>query len=489
MTTTLFKPAKKQARPFGGKKKLYNVVLVRFRISQTRHEADARELQLREGDHVIVDTERGPTLAEICGVVSRKVLPADSLPRVLRKATEADIAQADKHAGFEEQAYRFAIGRIRSRKLQMKLIRAQYMHDGSKLVFYFSADGRIDFRDLVKDLAHKFRTRIEMHQIGVRDGARMLGGIGPCGRELCCSTFLDNFEPVSIRMAKDQGLTLNPKKVSGMCGRLMCCLVYEQQLYRRMRTKLPRAGKMVRTELGEAKILEVDVINRRVMVSFADNNRKMLPVTEIELIDPNVIDRGVDGAQEDESARGGGRKRRGSSSRRRSKSSRSSRRSRGSKSSRSGSKSSRSGRNRRRNSQRSEQKPSEESAATASANASQSNESGKGNDSGRSKKRRSGRRRSGRSRSQRSKGSRSESPSREQRAQDGGNARANNASGKDASGKDATKAGGNPGAEKATGERSSSKRRSSRRRGRNKKGGDKPPRTEGATESPKPKGD
>ncbi|RVU48188.1 hypothetical protein EA187_01760 [Lujinxingia sediminis] len=483
MTTTLFKPAKKQARPFGGKKKLYNVVSLRYRISQTRHEADARELQLREGDHVIVDTERGPTLAEICGVVSRKVLPTDSLPRVLRKATEADIAQADKHAGFEEQAYRFAIERIRSRKLQMKLIRAQYMHDGSKLVFYFSADGRIDFRDLVKDLAHKFRTRIEMHQIGVRDGARMLGGIGPCGRELCCSTFLDNFEPVSIRMAKDQGLTLNPKKVSGMCGRLMCCLVYEQQLYRRMRTKLPRAGKMVRTELGEAKILEVDVINRRVMVSFADNNRKMLPVTEIELIDPNVIDRGVDGGTEEESARGGGRKRRGSSSRRRSqgsKSSRSGRRSRGSKPSGSGSKSSRSDRNRRRNSQRSEQKPSEESAASASPESAQRGDASHANDSGRSKKRRSSRRRSGRSRSRRSKGSRSESTQREQRTQGGADAR---------TGKEDSKAGAKPGAEKAAGERSSSKRRSSRRRGRNKKGGDKPPRPEGATESPKPKSD
>src|SRR5690606_31916253 len=164
---------------------------------------------------------------------------------------ETDIKQAKTNENIERDAYRFGIERIRARNLPMTLIRAQFMQDGSKIVFYFRAEGRIDFRDLVKGLAHRFRARIEMHQIGVRDGARMLGGIGPCGRELCCSTFLDNFEPVSIRMAKDQGLTLNPKKVSGMCGRLMCCLVYEQQLYRRMRTRLPRSGQAVATEFGK----------------------------------------------------------------------------------------------------------------------------------------------------------------------------------------------------------------------------------------------
>ncbi|RAL25513.1 hypothetical protein DL240_04700 [Lujinxingia litoralis] len=469
MTTTLFKPSRKQARPFGGKKKLYNVVSVRFRISQTRHNADARELQLKEGDHVIVDTERGPALARVCGLVSRQVLPTDSLPRVLRKATDTDIAQADKHADFEEQAYRFAITRIRARKLQMKLIRAQYMHDGSKLVFYFSADGRIDFRDLVKDLAHKFRTRIEMHQIGVRDGARMLGGIGPCGRELCCSTFLENFEPVSIRMAKDQGLTLNPKKVSGMCGRLMCCLVYEQQLYRRMRTKLPRAGKMVRTELGEAKILEVDVINRRVMVSYPDNNRKMLPVSEIELIDPNVVDRGVDS---DASGEGrGSRRRSGSRGRGRSKSSRSRR----SRSSADDSQSSRAPNKKRRGTSRTEQAPGDASSA-GEGTATPAEESRK--ESGRSRKRRSSRRRSGRSRGKGRQGSRSEKRS-EKPAE-------NTAGGKKDAG-DAAPRGARPDATKPDGakhegnaKRSSSKRRASRRRARGKKGGEKPPRSEGA---------
>ena len=170
----------------------------------------------------------------------------------------------------------------------MKLIRAQYMHDGSKVVFYFSADGRVDFRDLVKDLAHRFRTRIEMHQIGVRDGARMLGGIGPCGRELCCSTFLESFAPVSIRMAKSQGLTLNPRKVSGMCGRLMCCLVYEQQLYKRQRRRMPRPDTEVHTELGPGTITSVDVINERVTVELRDTNRHTLPLAEVSFEEPDA---------------------------------------------------------------------------------------------------------------------------------------------------------------------------------------------------------
>lgn len=281
-------------RPFGGKKKLYNIATVQFRLGPTKHDADARELQLHVGQQVIVDTARGPVIAVVTSPIHRKVVPVDSLPKILRKATETDALQAEKNEDVERDAYRFGIERIRARKLPMKLIRAQFMQDGSKIVFYFSAEGRIDFRDLVKDLAHRFRARIEMHQIGVRDGARMLGGIGPCGRELCCSTFLDNFDPVSIRMAKDQGLTLNPKKVSGMCGRLMCCLVYEQQVYRRMRTRLPRAGQRVNTDTGPAEILDVDVINRRVTVRFDDNNRRSLPVDEVAVIDPNAIIETVD---------------------------------------------------------------------------------------------------------------------------------------------------------------------------------------------------
>lgn len=293
-TTNDSTPTVSDANPFGGDKKLYNVVQAKFRTNFIKHDFDARELQLTPGEQVIVETERGPVIAKVTGHVQRKLLPTGSIRRVLRKANDADVRHADKNAERERDAYRFCIERIRARNLPMKLIRAQYMHDGSKIVFYFSADGRIDFRDLVKDLAHRFRTRIEMHQIGVRDGARMLGGIGPCGRELCCSTFLEEFSPVSIRMAKQQGLTLNPSKVSGMCGRLMCCLVYEQQMYRRMKKSLPRAGQKVMTEMGLGEIIDLDVINRAVTVKLTDENRHSFPVDEVEVIDANKLQETVD---------------------------------------------------------------------------------------------------------------------------------------------------------------------------------------------------
>src|SRR5690554_418914 len=283
----------------GAKKRLYNVVQGCFRTNFVKYYFDARELQLAPGDQVIVRTERGPLIAKVTGQIQRRMLPAHSISQVLRKASESDIAQAERNESHERQAYRFCIERIRGRKLPMKLIRVQYMQDGSKILFYFSADGRVDFRDLVKDLAHQFRTRIEMHQIGVRDGARMLEGIGPCGRELCCSTFLDNFAPVSIRMAKHQGLTLNPTKVSGMCGRLMCCLVYEQQIYRRMRKSLPRAGQRVRTRLGEGEILGLDVINRKVTVRLEDQNSETFRVADIEVIHAHKREETVDAPRED----------------------------------------------------------------------------------------------------------------------------------------------------------------------------------------------
>lgn len=275
------------------KMRLFNIVPVRFRTNFLKHDYNAQELQLKVGEEVVVETSRGPAIARVEGHIHRRLLPTDAVPRVIRKANESDLETAERNEEREESSYRFALERIRARKLPMKLIRAQYMHDGSKIVFYFSADGRIDFRDLVKDLAHRFRTRIEMHQIGVRDGARMLGGIGPCGRELCCSTFLESFAPVSIRMAKEQGLTLNPKKVSGMCGRLMCCLVYEQALYNKKRRTLPRPGTEVFTEMGPAKILSVDVINARVTVELADTNRKIFPVAEIAFEEPS-FDTSVD---------------------------------------------------------------------------------------------------------------------------------------------------------------------------------------------------
>ncbi len=281
MTSTFYNSEHKRQALFEQDKRLADIATVRLQLNHLRHDVDARQLQLCVGDQVIVDTRHGPTIAEVIEPVERRLVDSDIAP-ILRKATDSDIERAEANEALEERAHRFALECIRERNMEMKLVRTQCMHDGSRIVFYFNADGRVDFRALVRDLAAEFRTRIEMRQIGVRDGAQMLGGIGPCGRELCCSTFLDHFEPISIRMAREQGLTLNPSKISGMCGRLMCCLVYEQKVYRRMTSSLPRAGTSVRTERGEATVCEVDVINRRITVELEDDPRRItLPIEEV----------------------------------------------------------------------------------------------------------------------------------------------------------------------------------------------------------------
>lgn len=267
---------------FVGKRRLMNIVTVEYDTSFQKVECDARELFLRPGEQVVVETERGPVVGTVRSWCARAVRKPREVDRVLRRATAPDLEAQRHNATAERDAYRFALGRISARRLKMKLVRVQYMIDASKIVFYFSADGRVDFRDLVKDLAHRYRTRIEMFQIGARDGTRMIGGVGSCGRELCCSTFLTEFAPVSIRMAKDQGLTLNPTKVSGMCGRLMCCLVYEQQLYRSMKKRMPRAGVAVQTAHGPGKVQSIDVINRRVVVELdEDDAQHTLSVDDI----------------------------------------------------------------------------------------------------------------------------------------------------------------------------------------------------------------
>lgn len=270
--------------PFRGKKRLVDSALVEFRTDFTKHECDVGILTLRPGDHVIVETDRGPFI----GLVKshpKRILVREKLSRhVIRKANAADLDVAERNEEMEKQAFFFAIQRIRAHKLEMKLIRAQSAHDGSKIVFYFSADDRVDFRSIVKDLAQKFRTRIEMFQIGARTGAGMIGGIGSCGRELCCSTFLSSFAPISIRLVREQGLSINPEKVSGQCGRLMCCLVYEQHVYRRLRKKLPRKNQIVITEKGKGKIIEVDIIGKSVRV-LIDGSRMSFGLDEIVLHD------------------------------------------------------------------------------------------------------------------------------------------------------------------------------------------------------------
>ncbi len=196
---------------------------------------DCTGTSLGKGDYAVVMSERGPILGEVVQRIDNVSLVSEtaSFPKVVRAASADDLRADQENAKREADAHAFCLSRIEARKLPMKLVRTEVLLDRSKSIFYFTADGRIDFRELVKDLAHELRTRIEMRQVGVRDEARMVGGIGPCGKELCCASYLSGFEPITVKMAKDQGLALNPAKLSGVCGRLMCCLIYEHESYAR----------------------------------------------------------------------------------------------------------------------------------------------------------------------------------------------------------------------------------------------------------------
>lgn len=261
---------------------LTNVCGIKFREAGTIHEYDAGDAAYVRGQRVVVESERGPVVATVA-VGSRRVPALDPLRRVLRVATPADEKAKEKNAAKEREAYLLCKQRIRERKLPMKLVRVEYPLGQGKVLFYFAAEDRIDFRDLVKDLAAKLHTRVEMRQIGARDEAKMVGGIGACGRELCCATWLPAFVPISIKMAKDQGLPLNPSKVSGQCGRLKCCLVYEQDTYKEMRKTLPKVGKRVTTPAGPGKVVELDVLRQRVRVWFDEGGSQTFPADVVAL--------------------------------------------------------------------------------------------------------------------------------------------------------------------------------------------------------------
>ncbi len=238
------------------------------------------------GEYVIVDTERGADLAEaVTDCFEFEPKPGDpSLKNVVRMATEADLVCAEGNREKEKEAFAVGQRKIQEHKLEMKLVSVEYAFDGSKILFYFTANGRVDFRSLVKDLASVFKTRIELRQIGVRDEARMLGGLGPCGRPICCKAFLNDFQPVSIKMAKEQNLSLNPTKISGVCGRLMCCLKYEQDQYEQIRKKMPKVGREVQTPDGIGTVTELNVVKETVSVRImnGDNGEiKIFPMTDV----------------------------------------------------------------------------------------------------------------------------------------------------------------------------------------------------------------
>ncbi|MDX1771497.1 MAG: stage 0 sporulation family protein [Planococcaceae bacterium] len=254
---------------------MYNVVGVRFKKAGKIYYFDPIDFALEKDQYVIVETARGVEYGKVVVAIKQVdehdvVLP---LKQVVRPADERDRIQVEENQSESQRAFDLGTEKIVEHSLEMKLVDVEYTFDRNKIIFYFTAEGRVDFRDLVKDLASVFRTRIELRQIGVRDEAKMLGGIGPCGRMLCCSTFLGDFEPVSIKMAKDQNLSLNPSKISGLCGRLMCCLKYENDDYEQAKELMPDMGSRISTPDGAGKVVGLNLLERILKVELFDEQR------------------------------------------------------------------------------------------------------------------------------------------------------------------------------------------------------------------------
>ena len=247
---------------------MVKVVGVRYRQAGRIYYFSPGETEFLYNDKVLVESQQAKYIATVA--IPNKEMNAEDLPDdikpIIHKATEAELQQDEKNKQDAKEALRIGKKKIREHKLEMKLVDVEYAFDRSKMIFQFTADGRIDFRELVKDLAAIFRTRIELRQIGVRDEAKILGGIGPCGRQLCCSTFLGDFVPVSIKMAKDQGLSLNPTKISGLCGRLMCCLNYENDEYEAAKKELPDFGTEIVTPDGKGRVVGLNLLSRVIKV-------------------------------------------------------------------------------------------------------------------------------------------------------------------------------------------------------------------------------
>lgn len=279
---------------------MVNVVGVRFKPAGKTYYFNPMGMNIHSGDHVIVETSRGMEYGEV--VMDNRELNKDNfqkqLKNVVRIATEEDTKRYMRNKEFEKEAYKICFDKIKEHGLEMKLVEVEYTFDGNKILFYFTADGRVDFRELVKDLAVVFKTRIELRQIGVRDEAKTLGSIGICGRGLCCSQFLEEFAPVSIKMAKEQSLSLNPAKISGACGRLMCCLKYEQDTYEELLRVTPRQGALVKTPDGNGTVEFVSILKGIVKVKLDDENEKTLK--DFDVSEVKVLKRGKSNNRQDE---------------------------------------------------------------------------------------------------------------------------------------------------------------------------------------------
>ena len=275
---------------------MIEIVGVRFKKVGKIYYFDPDNMKIERGTEVIVETARGIEYGTV-EIANREIEEegvVQPLKKVIRIATEEDSIKNQENKQKEKDAFGICVEKIKKHGLGMKLIDVELTFDMNKIIFYFTADGRVDFRELVKELASVFRTRIELRQIGVRDEAKMLNGIGICGRTLCCATFLGDFTPVSIKMAKDQNLSLNPTKISGICGRLMCCLKYEQDTYEELNKNLPREGDIIRTSSGDGEVLSVNVL-RQTVRAFVRKNPQESPtiavfaVDEIKILNRKVV--------------------------------------------------------------------------------------------------------------------------------------------------------------------------------------------------------
>lgn len=268
---------------------MVKVVGVRFKKAGKIYYFDPDNFDIDINSNVIVETARGVEFGLV--VIPVREVPEDEivapLKKVIRIATEEDKIHSEENAKKEKEAFEKCLQKIKEHNLEMKLIDVEYTFDNNKIMFYFTADGRVDFRELVKDLAAIFKTRIELRQIGVRDESKMMGGIGICGRALCCCTFLGEFQPVSIKMAKEQGLSLNPTKISGACGRLMCCLKYEQEAYEDILRRMPKNGAIVETPEGQGVVVDASLLKETVKVKLDrgnDTDLKVYKVGDVKVI-------------------------------------------------------------------------------------------------------------------------------------------------------------------------------------------------------------
>ena len=266
---------------------MIKVVGVRFKKAGKIYYFDPADMNIQKDTYVVVETARGIEFGE-CVIGIKEINENDivsPLKSVLRIATNEDIEKHFKNKDKEKDAFDICLKKIQEHGLTMKLIDVEYTFDNNKVIFYFTADGRVDFRDLVKDLATIFKTRIELRQIGVRDEAKMLGGLGPCGRPMCCSSFLGDFASVSIKMAKEQNLSLNPTKISGICGRLMCCLNYEQRTYEEIRKRMPKGGSIVKTSEGTGEVFSNNIVKESIKVKLKKGEEEVLEEFKIDNIE------------------------------------------------------------------------------------------------------------------------------------------------------------------------------------------------------------